>query len=420
MGLRLQGMSSLPHLEEGHQAAQPPYTHVSTLTGRQGQPYPLARAYLQDVLFGNQTIGDSDVSQYDLLLTDIRDLVLAGDPLADPQSFQVEMTTDPRHKRSRVIEGFLDKAIDEYLNLYRMVCQNRCRIRRTFTQAIPILDALESEAGRVDEELLKVTTSLRLPDNRPFYTLSSWAKYYKLRVMSWTIQLGIETEIYLPDELGSMYWLLAHLSGQLTMLFRYIEMSMSGRIQHPKDRNNAAECLAALDYYESQRNVSESTRLISEALSKFYRLLKHLRIISTPKRDCALDPRLLYELRMKPYLSIRNDPIPSSEEFDSAMKQVQSVEDTCKAIDQHIKDARALLGKLKQTTPEQGSHIGTEEQWKAEIKATETTCVAIVVANSQLLRAFRKQGDADLQKYLTCSVEKKYHDWWIVPVLKDR
>ena len=167
------------------------------------EPCALARAVFQDMLFGGEAIG-GEVPPYELLLTDIRDIALTGDPLVDPQSYQVEVTTDPRHICSRLMEGFMDKAIDEYLNLYRMACQNRCRIRRTFTQAIPILDSLEIEAMKTDQELEKISPSLRKKFyKRSYDPLTSWTKFHKLEIMSWTIQLGFETEIYLSDELGT-------------------------------------------------------------------------------------------------------------------------------------------------------------------------------------------------------------------------
>ena len=82
----------------------------------------------------------------------------------------------------------MDKVIDEYLNLYRMVCQNRCRIRRLFTQAIGIWDGVETEAWRVDQEIKDVVSPIKIRDQKSGQTLEfdplfSWAKFYKLRIM---------------------------------------------------------------------------------------------------------------------------------------------------------------------------------------------------------------------------------------------
>lgn len=364
------------------------------------------------------------MSHYDLLLTDIRNLVLAGDPLTDPDSFQVEVTSDPRHICSRLIEGFMDKAIDEYLNLYRMVCQNRCRIRRTFTQAIPILDALESEAQRVDAELSSVATSLRIKKKKTgrivtLDPLTSWTRFHKLRIMTWAVQLGFETEIYLPDELGKMYWFLMQLSRQRSQLIGDIDEFTNQRKQHTQRKETVAECLSAIQWYQSLYDYTTITTLLSLALWKLYKLLTHTNIITSPKRDFAKS-QLLYEARIKPFLSVINDSVPRHQDFEDAALQTDSVDTTCKDIDGSLKAAKTLLAGLKKLTPEQGRFVGTEDEWKREIKQLETTCVAIAVATSQFLRAKGKYGQDELGGVMECRPEKKYHDWWVVPMLKEK
>lgn len=175
---------------------------VWTFVSRKPQPTTLPRAILQEQLFHEQGPIATGVGHYELFLADVRNHVLAGDSLVDPASFQVELPSDPRHLRARLLEGFIEKAFDEYLNLYRMVCQNRCRIRRLFTQALAIWDALESEGARVDQAIANVPTTGKSKDTlqKTLQPLSSWAKFYKLRVMAWVIQMGFETEIYMNDE----------------------------------------------------------------------------------------------------------------------------------------------------------------------------------------------------------------------------
>lgn len=173
---------------------------------RDPPPGTFARAIMQEQLFSPGGAVVTRVGHFELLLADLRNVVLAGDSLIDPASFQIELPSDPRHIRSRLLEEFVEKAVDEYLNLYRMVCQNRCRIRRTFTQAIAILDALESEGARVDQAIASKTVGSKSAgvkkDLRP---LSSWAKFHKLQVMMWTVQLGFETDIYMDDEVSTEY-----------------------------------------------------------------------------------------------------------------------------------------------------------------------------------------------------------------------
>ncbi|KAK4542706.1 hypothetical protein LTR36_006278 [Oleoguttula mirabilis] len=400
------------------------------------QPNTFARAYLQDRLFGSDRITE-DVSHFDLLLTDIRDLVLAGDPLADPDSFQVELPSDPRHQCSRHIEAFMDKAFEEYLNVYRMVCQNRCRIRRTFTQAIPIMDALETEAIRTDEELNRLAPREAMPNKSgakvQLNPLTTWTKFYKVQIMARTIQLGFETEIYLPDELCTMYWLLSvfahHQCSRIEAIERHLLVRTLSLLDHPQQNSRyAAECMASRDWLRSLHLQWDATRMMALALWRLCGILMAVRIIEAPKRDFAQD-QLLYDARMKPYLSVNNEPIPSLQDLDRARQNIKSVEVTCKSIEMDVKEAKAHLAEVKMMSPEQAKYVGTEEQWKREMKQLETTCVAIAVQASQLMRIAGKHGKKgaqegdSLKETVEASIpppEKRYHGWWVVPQLKER
>nr|POF17644.1 n-alpha-acetyltransferase 35, natc auxiliary subunit [Quercus suber] len=388
------------------------------------QPNTYTRACFQDILFGTDRI-TPDITHFDLLLTDIRELVLAGHCLADPQSFQVEMPSDRRHICSRLIENFMDKAFDEYMNLYRMVCQNRCRIRRTFTQAIPIWDNIESEAIRVDLAIDEVMlTGRRTNDfettnaSRP---LSTWAKYHKLQLMVRTIQLGFETDIYLLDELCEMYRLLYTFENSLYELLDRIDTVLLERMRTlTKTRRTRyiTEALLSQDWVRSLKLQHSVARSMSRALSCLYGAL----YIKPPKRPYATK-HLLYEARMKPFLNIVNDHIP---DFTTSTQPSALLHDAAKAIDTDIRSAKALLQQLKKVTPEQGKYFGTEVQWKREIKQWETTCVAIAVQTTQLVRTCEKAGKSglqpgdDLMEVIIPPLGKRYHDWWLVPQLKNK
>ena len=386
-----------------------------------GQPGCLARADIQSILFGQQAV-KGEAPHYELLLADIRDLVLAGDDLTKPQSFEVELPSDPRHLCSRHMESFMDKAIEEFLNLYRMVCQNRCRIRRTFTQAIPILDELETVAIATDKELATLTSSLRMKMNghiELLQPLSDWTKFHKLRIMAWTVQLGFETEICLLDELGTMYWFLAHLSEQRAQLIEHIMAFTTERMRQMKDKSIKRECNASIEYLRSLLNTALITMAIAEVLSIQYGLLMDLNIITAPKRDFA-QMNLLYEARMKPFLGQFNYSPPDSDEFNKRRQQANTPKKVAADIDQKLKRAKNLIAQTKKMTPQQAKYIGTEDEWKKEWKQLETTCVAISVGVSQLLRACEKYGEADISKVMECKAEKKYHEWWVIPQLKEK
>lgn len=316
----------------------------------------------------------------------------------------------------------MDKAIDEYLNLYRMVCQNRCRVRRTFTQAISILDSLESEARNIDSELTIPATSLQIKDKNTgkidvLNPLSSWTRFYKLRIMTWSVQLGFETEIYLPDELGNMYWFLAFLCSGTCEVLEHIDKHSVERARISHSDIVVYECSTSHLWIQSLITLSSVTRQIAEALWHFYVTLTILEIIRPPKR-CFADSERLYEARMKPFLSATNGPVPTSEDFDYIKGHGMPVPEACRVIDQRTKRAKGLLAQLKDVTPEQGKYVGTEEQWKKEIKQLETTCVAISVSASQLLRACEKHGTEHVARSVSCTFERKYHEWWVIPQIK--
>lgn len=382
---------------------------------------------MQSILFDDQAVA-GQVYHFDLLLIDISDLVLAGDPLVDPESFNIEVPSDSRHICSKLMTGFMEKAIEEYLNLYRMVCQNRCRIRRTFTQAIPVLDALEQEAENVDAELEKHSASLRVKLKHPQFghaeklnPLQTWCFFHVLRNLIWTVQLGFETDIYLPDELSRMYRFLSILCIYLDKHIDHILRFTLERKRSTRDAKRSAACSASLDFLRSLMDSAQTTQSLADALFKFYLLLIRMGVITAPKRDFA-ERTLLYEARMKPFLCVRGWTVPTLASFedDEDEQNAMSFEAVLASINDDIKDAKAVLGQLKKYTPEQGKYVGTEDEWRKEIKQMETTGVAIAVAASQLKRIREKYGTDYLGEMVECKLEKKYHEWWVVPQLKEK
>lgn len=132
---------------------------------------------------------------------------------------------------------------------------------------------------------------------------------------------------------------------------------------------------------------------------------------------------------MKPYLSVTNDIIPSSEDFSAAQKRplhAQSKSDkelTQKSsddIESKIKACKALLVDLKKIGPEEGKYVGTEEQYKKEMKRLETTCVAIAVNVSKLRQLVEKHGENGMGGRVACEMSRRWHEWWVVPMLKEK
>lgn len=48
----------------------------------------------------------------DLLVSDFRELVMAGDPIFDPSNWEIEVFTDPRHQVARQVDDFLNRIME--------------------------------------------------------------------------------------------------------------------------------------------------------------------------------------------------------------------------------------------------------------------------------------------------------------------
>lgn len=413
---------------------------------RKPPPNTYARAVMQDILTSDENVA-GQVSHFDLMLTDIRDLVLCGDPLADPASFQIEVPTDPRHRASQVIEGFMSRMFAEYLNMHRMVCQNRCRMRRLFTQAIPLLDELETVARAADEELNAIVAPRQFLDEvgtvHTLSPLSAWVRCHKLQILEWTVQLGFETDLYLPNEFCNMYILLEANAEARASHLQLLEQAAVDRIRKlvptagPSTMPSSAK--SDIQYIESCRAWIASlhqktmvTRLLSVSLGSLYALLEHYGVIDTEPKPYE-DAQLRYDARMKPFLGMVNDVEPGLDYFNKMKVQMvsglvsagkkPSLPATIEAIGGIIRETKKQLVALKQTSPADGKYIGTEEQWKKEMKSLETVCVAITVTSSQLLRTWEQRGKRDLKDLIEVNLPvpgKRYHDWWVIPQIKEK
>jgi hypothetical protein len=398
-------------------------------------PKTYARAKMQEVLTGDDSVA-GDISHYELMLTDIRDLVLPGDPLADPESFQIELPTDVRHQASRVIEDFMSRFIGEYLNLFRMICQNRCRTRRTFTQAVPLLDELETEARDADEEINSIVAPRTFKYNGITITLcplSTWVRFYKLQVTEWVIQLGFETDLYLPSELCTMSLLLGSYTEMRGDILRCMQTMAKWRLDGLKKGGNSQyieQCKSSLDWYRSAIAMAAASATIAHALHHLYELLEQTEVIDVTLKPYE-EPQFRHEARMKPLLNLANDTGLTQGYIQNMRKKTSSptVVEGCDRARKFVQAARLQLNELKAATAAQAKYIGTEERWKKEVKSLETVGVATTVAISQFARICEKHGKNDLEAGLDLSevIEmtlpppgKRYHDWWVVPQLKEK
>ncbi|KAH7635637.1 hypothetical protein SMAC4_07795 [Sordaria macrospora] len=187
------------------------------------QPLVYIRCLLQNLLFKDMVLLDR-LSIRQVMDDDLSIVVMPAHELLDPNNDLVEAAPhSARFAIAHQMELFRKRAAQAYIDIFRVLCQNRCRVRRMLCHLIQDWEQVQLDAEDIDQ-LLQVQidekplayqsqTTLTL-GSEPGYSLplSSWAYLYKLRLMEWIVQLGFELEIYAPDELAGMYWYLSHLA----------------------------------------------------------------------------------------------------------------------------------------------------------------------------------------------------------------
>ncbi|KAI9803933.1 MAG: hypothetical protein M1833_000214 [Piccolia ochrophora] len=300
----------------------------STLTfawmfqSRKPQPSVYIRSLLQALLFNDMNVlGRMSVKQ--LLFDDLAEMVLPDDVIIDPDNSLVEAPQDPRFQIAQRMEAFIARAGQSYLDVFRVVCQNRSRIRRTFCHTIHDWDNLQLEAEELDTELRQYTKEVPIfdpsvsPEPIFAFPLSSWAYSHKLRQMEWIIQLGFELDVYQVDELGGMYWYLHHLTETRLAHLERMRGFVTRKIRSlpstlPNQQSQAfARTLSFLNLSLLEAN---ATNAFAEGLFCLYTILSRSALLPEPSRPYSSDA-LRYELRVKPFLAISIPALVPFEEY---------------------------------------------------------------------------------------------------------
>jgi hypothetical protein len=386
---------------------------------------------MQGLLFKGQKLL-TQTPHLSLLLEDIRSLSMSGDPLLSPSNWEVELPTDPRYLSSRVIDEFMAKALDEYINIPRMILQNRCRMRRTFCQSVSVLDGLQAEAENADAELHSLFPSPASPLEK-FYPLAAWAYFHKLRVMEWSIQLGFELDVYQDQEMAYLYRFLSYIAATRAEHLQHIDLHLHLRQRKYRKQGNTilADQVAA-----SQASiaflVANATCLaeFASALASVYALLSSLQLLKhLDDKQVYSTPSLRHELRMKPYLPIGTPTLPSSDEMDAStlLSPNASFSAVLTTISSRLNSAKTALSAWKNVDATTGNYRGCEKTFKQEVQATLGSIVATGITVSLLKKTIEECGfvtvgdvrgkEEEVKKKLKVDVvgEKKYSGFWAVP-----
>ncbi|KAH7370528.1 amino-acid N-acetyltransferase-like protein subunit Mak10 [Rhexocercosporidium sp. MPI-PUGE-AT-0058] len=402
-------------------------TFVILFQARKPQPSVYVRTLLQHYVFSDMTVLRA-VSIRHVIDDDLATVVLPSNKLLDQLNDEIEVPHDPRHNMASRMEIFRSRAAGSYLDIMRTICQNRCRIRRTFCHTIVDWDNLQMDAEELDVELREFTKEEPIVDpeisNEPIYSfpLSSWAYFYKLRIMEWLVQMGFELETYQPDELAGMYWYLQYLaktrSRHLERIRGFVVRNLRASLQKPETAAaEHPEFMNAMSFINLSSMEAAATYGFSDALSCLFTVLSRLSLIKPPPRPYSNDT-MRYEVRMKPF---HNIGLPELLPFDEFVRHVTQPESSTLELLQFA--AESVMGAkkgfevLSKLTAKEAFCQGSHDAWLSNTKACLKACIFTSITISTVKKAVEaagKKGQVQLKVEIPLT-GKGYHDWWVVP-----
>lgn len=397
------------------------------------QPLVYIRTLLQTFLFdAMEMLGNMSVRQ--ILNDDLSIVTLPASLFLDDNNDSFEATHDPRFLIARQMELFRQRAAQPFLDILRIFCQNRPRVRRMLCHTIRAWDNLHADAEELDQilqtkaqELLDRghTSSLYMISvHSNAWPLSVWTYLYKLRQMEWIVQLGFELEVYQPDELGGMYWYLSYLSKQRLEYSPLIKALVAKAAEEIRAQPGTGEFVRVqvyrcLSFFRVSLLDAAVTSELSVALSCIYTVLGRLGLVKTPQRPYS-DDKLRYELRMKPFVPIGVPELPSFETFTTQVTQPESsTEAILAAASTALTQAKEDFERLSKLSAEHSFAAESYEQWMASVKNGLKSCIAmgLVVTTLQNAMGRTKEGGEMKLRAEVPTPDKAYHEWWIVPKL---
>ena len=436
-------------------------TAITTFMSRRPQPSVYVRAVLQSRVYRDE-IGFRDQSMTDLVFSDLDALVLPNSPLLQGHydgTVQQNGYSGPTQPAKLLIE-FVERAGLTYINMFRTLCLNRSRMRRTLCHSVIELDSIQAEAEDIDtllreamqEEAVVYTSS---PDPTYAYPLSSWLYHYKLCQLEQIIQLGFELTIYAIDEIPKMYWYLSHICtthlSHLDRISFFVEHEGRSRSNFPvpvghEPSNPVVEHEAKV--HEATQNLDRqfvlvrATDSLARALHLLYTVLDRRSALQKPSRPYSSD-RLRYELRIRPFLSLSIPEPVSYEDFERESSLVhvsdsELLDSASRAVIsarkwwEEVLATKWLDDSIQAAAPPKDSGTPLQAQWVSGIKNTIRACIGTSIAIATLKKKVdespsdnlkEKQGTAnkaaaaiDVKVEIPMPGEKGcWHDWWIVP-----
>ncbi|KAF5026088.1 hypothetical protein F66182_1810 [Fusarium sp. NRRL 66182] len=404
-------------------------TFVSYFQAKKPQPLVFVRTLLQTFLFNEmEVLGSMSIRQ--ILDDDFSIVTMPASPQLDRNNDEIEFPQDSRFIVAQQMELFRKRAAQPFLDIFRTLCQNRCRVRRTLCHIIRDWENLQVDAEEIDQRIQiqlndQPMKQLSGANTAPIETwslpLSSWTYLYKIRQMEWIVQLGFELEVYQPDELAGMYWYLNYLAKWRvqhterikSFIVRKVEESrVSSRPRNPAVDRQLERSLAFIRHMLLDAAV---TWELSDALSCLYTALTRLKLTKVPPRPYSND-EFRFDLRMRPFAAIGLPPLPSFTEFTQGTAQSESsTSDILRYAERALKGAKQGLEVLSKFPAEEAFSVGSHDRWVASKKNALKACIATGLAITAVQKVSnREPGDLKIKAEVP-TPDKCYHDWWIVP-----
>jgi hypothetical protein len=408
---------------------------------RSPPPMAYARSYLATLLFHPDVL-QSAVS---LPLVDVKTLVLPASPVLDPSNWAFSpprnpmLEKPPRLRLAMLIDDFVDRSGQPYMDLWVALGQNRCRLRRMLTHVIIGWDMLQADASIFDTDMQDAASEVGVAEQILEFSVSTWAYYKKLWMVEKILLLGFEQDIYLPDEFAGMYLFLSLIATRRKELLKRIEahhLSRGHQLFASRNLREMQEIEDVSSYLDSLLAEAEGIASLSLALARFYIILLYLRALPIPKRPFSTE-ELRYELRMKPFLSLQPPEVPPFEDFrehtqpygpyesPNAMfksEMQDPASDLWTEIDKNLKGAKEAFAEVKKLGAQAAKAEGVDKAWTKDVQSALASCIALGVAIAGVKGVVAKKSE---KEGLGVKIEvpesgKRYAEGWIVvKVLKE-
>jgi hypothetical protein len=410
---------------------------------RSPPPLAYARSYLSTLLFHTDVLQ----SAISLPLADIKTLVLPASPILDPSNWAFSpprnpmLEKPPRLRLAMLIDDFVDRSGQSYMDLWVALGQNRCRLRRMLTHVILGWDMLQADASIFDTDMQDAAQELGIADQILEFSVSTWAYYKKLWMVEKILLHGFEQDIYLADEFAGMYLFLSLIATRRKELLKRIEahhLTRASQLLTSRNLREAQEIEDASPHLDSLLAEAEGIASLSLALARFYIVLLYLGALPMPKRPFSTE-ELRYELRMKPFLSLQPPEVPPFEDFrehtqpygpyDSpnatfATEMRDPDSGLWTEIDNNLKAAKEAFAEVKKLGARAAKAEGVEKVWTKDVQSALASCIALGVAIAGVKSAVTKKTEGfDLGAKVEVpesGAGKRYAEGWVVvKVLKE-